>query len=107
MAFKNWPLASTTANTVTDLVAPTASAQVAIFNIQLCNTDTTTSATVYIYLTNSANTVLATLWKLTIDPGETIAIDSKITIPASTTPGKIRINSTVAAVSFCAFGSEG
>lgn len=105
MALKPWTLASVMANTMTDLVAPTANNEVAIVGLKICNTGTA-SADVTVTLTNSAGTTKATLLKQTIAAGETINDDSKVFIAASATPDKIRVLSTLSTMSFCASGDE-
>ena len=106
MSLKNWPLASVVASTVTDLVVPPSGKEVAIVGLIICNTDTSNIATVTITLTDSANTVLATLFNTTISTKDSVAIDTKIFIAISGSPNKIRVMSTISGVSFLASGDE-
>ncbi|MHC1791770.1 amidohydrolase [Solidesulfovibrio sp.] len=89
------------------LVAPGANLEVAIVGLIICNTGTVDTAAVTVTLTNSAGTVKATPIKASLDPGESVHIDTKIFIAASATPDKLRVLSTVATVSFLASGDEG
>ena len=107
MALKPWALPSVTANTVTDFVVPTATLEVAIIGLIVCNTSTVDSADVTVTLTTSVGVVRATPLKASLGPGESVHIDTKICIAASATPDKLRVLSTLAAVSFLASGDEG
>ena len=107
MALKPWALPSVTANTVTDFVVPTATLEVAIIGLIVCNTSTVDSADITVTLTTAAGVVRATPFKASLGPGESVHIDTKICIAASTTPDKLRVLSTLAAVSFLASGDEG
>lgn len=107
MALKPWALPSVTANTVTDFVVPTATLEVAIIGLIVCNTSTVDSADVTVTLTTSAGAVKATILKASLGPGEQVHMDTKVCIAASTTPDKLRVLSTLAAVSFLASGDEG
>ncbi len=107
MALKNWTLASITADTETDLVSPDTGAEVAIVGLIICNTDTSFTATVAVKLTDSDNSAKGTIWSGSLAAGESVHIDTKLFIAASTTPDKLRVISSVAAVSFLASGDEG
>ena len=106
MSLKNWPLASVIASTPTDLVAPISGKEVAVVGLIACNTDTSNMATVTITLTDSANSVLSTILKTSMDPGDTVFFDTKIFIALSASPNKIRVMSTISNVSFLASGDE-
>jgi hypothetical protein len=107
MALKPWPLASVVANTATDWVVPGANLEVAIVGLIICNTGTVETADVTVTLTSSTGTVKATPVKASVDPGESIHIDTKIFLAASATPDKLRVLSTLSGVSFLASGDEG
>ena len=107
MALRNWPLASVPANTVTDLVVPAASSAVAIVGLIVCNTDATDAADVTITLTDAAGTILSTVLLATLDPRESLHLDTRVVLAASATPEKLRVLATLAGVSVTASGSEG
>jgi hypothetical protein len=106
MALKNWTLNTVTASTETDLVAPSASKEVAVVGLSICNTEASDTAVVTVKLTTSANAAKATLWKGSLAAGEAVFIDTKIFVASSVTPDKIRVISDKANTSFCASGDE-
>lgn len=106
MALKPWTLPTIAANTTTDWVVPSASKEVAIVGISICNTGTVYDADVTVTLTDSANTTKATVLKGTLAPGESVHVDTKVFIKSSTAPDKLRALSTIASVSFLASGDE-
>jgi len=107
MALKNWPLPSVAANTVTDLVVPTPTLEVIVFSLIICNTGTADAADVMVTLTSAAGVIKATPIKATLGPGESVHVDTKISLAASDAPDKLRALSTVVTVSFLASGDEG
>jgi len=105
MALKNWSLASVAANTLTDLISPTASKEIAIVGLIICNDESTNTAAVAVTLTSSGNTK-GVVWKGSLVAGESVHIDTKLFIAASATPDKVRVLSDQANVSFIASGDE-
>ena len=101
MALKNWNLSSVTPNTVTNLGTPGANKEIATVSTIITNYDATSSATVEVTLTDSANAVKGYVVAPTvIATNDTLYIDSKVFIASSATPDKLRVKSSIANTSF-------
>ena len=107
MALRNWPLASVPANVITEWVVPGANLEAMILGIYICNTGTEATADVTVTVTNSDGAVLATPVKASLEPGDTITLDTRICLAASANPDKLRMLSTAAGISCLASGDEG
>jgi len=106
MALKPWSLPSVTANLVTDFVVPAANKDVAIIGLIVCHCGTTDAAAITVMLTTNTNTIKALVFQGSLEPGDTVHIDTKVCLAASPTPDKLRVRSTIATVSFLASGDE-
>ena len=107
MALRPWTLPQVAAGVVTDLAAPQADHEVVIIGLIVCNNGSTDAADVAVTLTDSTDVFKSTVFKGTLDPGESVHIDTKVCLAASPTPDKLRALSSAAAVSFLASGDEG
>ncbi|WP_428562306.1 MAG: amidohydrolase [Solidesulfovibrio sp. DCME] len=105
MAIKIWPLGSVTPNVATDLVVPAAGKEAVVLGLFICNTGSD-SGQVAIMVADAAGTILATLVRTTLDPSDTVSVDTKICLPAKTAPDTVRVLSSVAGMSFFASGDE-
>jgi len=104
---KPWTLASVAANTPTDFVVPLPSVAVALIGLIVCNHGAPDAADVEVTLTDNTGTIKSMVFMGTLDPGESVHIDTKVCLAASPTPDKLRVLSSAAAVSFLASGDEG
>lgn len=107
MALRNWPLASVPANVVTDWVVPGANLEAMILGIYICNTGTVATADVTVTVTDSDGATKATPVKASLEPGDTVVLDTRICLAASANPDKLRVLATLGSVSFLASGDEG
>ncbi len=107
MALRPWTLPQVAAGVVTDFVVPTPTLEVAVIGLIVCNHGAPDAADVAVTLTDNADVLKAMVFKGTLDPGDSIHIDTKVCLAASPTPDKLRALSSAAEVSFLASGDEG
>jgi hypothetical protein len=107
MALRPWTLPQVAAGVVTDFVVPTPTLEVAVIGLIVCNHGAPDAADVAVTLTDNSGAIKSTVFIGTLDPGESVHIDTKVCLAASPTPDKLRALSRAAAVSFLASGDEG
>lgn len=104
MALKNWCIDDVVADTVTDLVAAAADKVAAIVGFQICNCEAEDAAQISVYITDSSNTVKATIIKdYDLIVPDSLFVETKIFLADE---DKIRVKSSKANVSFAASGDE-
>jgi len=102
MADKTWSLASVTADTETDFIVPASGAGAKVLTLLANNNDASNAGSLIFTRTNSSNAGLAVLATPTLEAKQTFQLSGLIIENGQ----KLRVESTLTAVSFDASGDE-